>query len=109
MITLVLLVTVYMKLFMFSKYPYERAEKFNRAIRKLGVLQDNQTYMDQFRVLIGHIGNAMGYVRMIRSGGLNYCSNSIRFVPDLDDIVNFEQYAGELKQSLAEQTNVAAK
>lgn len=65
--------------------------------------------MDQFRVLISNIGNAMGYVRMIRSGGLNYCSNSIRFVPDLDDIVTFEQYAGELKQALSEQTNLAAK
>ena len=65
--------------------------------------------MDQFRVLISNIGNAMGYVRMIRSGGLNYCSNSIRFVPDLDDIVSFEQYAGELKTSLSEQTNLAAK
>jgi hypothetical protein len=42
--------------------------------------------------LISQIGNALGYVRMIRSGGLNYCSNTIRFVPDLDDIVNFEQY-----------------
>lgn len=65
--------------------------------------------MDQFRVLISNIGNAMGYVRMIRSGGLNYCSNSIRFVPDLDDIVSFEQYAGELKTSLSEQTNLSAK
>jgi WASH complex subunit 7 len=92
-----------------EKYPYERAEKFNRAIRKLGVLQDNQTYMDQFRVLISHIGNAIGYVRMIRSGGLNYCSNSIRFVPDLDDIVNFEQYTSELKMGLSEQTNLAAQ
>lgn len=91
------------------QYPYEKAEKFNRAIRKLGVLADNQTYMDQFRVLITNVGNAMGYVRMIRSGGLNYCSNSIRFVPDLDDIVGFEQYALELKQNLSEQTNLAAK
>ena len=70
-------------------------------------MADNQTYLDQFRLLISHIGNAMGYVRMIRSGGLNYCSNSIRFVPDLDDIVSFEKYASELK--CAEQTMTAAK
>ena len=92
-----------------QKYPYERAEKFNRSIRKLGVLQDNQTYLDQFRLLISHIGNAMGYVRMIRSGGLNFCSNSIRFVPDLDDIISFEQFSGELKTKLSDQTNGAAK
>ena len=33
----------------------------------------------------------MGYVRMIKAGGLHFVSNSIRFVPDLDDIPSFEQ------------------
>ena len=28
---------------------------------------------------------------MIKAGGLHFLSNSIRFVPDLDDIPNFEQ------------------
>jgi len=37
------------------------------------------------------LGNALGYVRMIRSGGLHSVSNSIRFVPDLEDIQNFEK------------------
>lgn len=91
------------------KYPYERAEKFNRGIRKLGVLADNQTYLDQFRLLISHIGNALGYVRMIRSGSLNFCSNSSRFVPDLDDIVSFGEYTSELKHKLSDETQVAAK
>ncbi len=59
--------------------------------------------------MISQIGNALGYVRMIRSGGLNYCSNTIRFVPDLDDIVNFEQYTSELKSKLSDQTVLAAK
>ena len=36
-------------------------------------------------------GNAMGYIRMIRSGGLHCCSSAIRFIPDLEDIVNFEE------------------
>ena len=36
----------------------------------------------------------MGYVRMIRSGGLHFVSNSIRFVPNMDkDVPNFEQTA----------------
>lgn len=91
------------------KYPYERAEKFNRTIRKLGVLADNQTYLDQFRLLISHIGNAMGYIRMIRSGGLNFCSNSIRFVPDLEDIITFEEFTNELKSKMSEQTLTSAK
>lgn len=78
-----------------QKYPFERADKFNRGIRKLGVTPDGRSYLDQFRQLISHIGNAMGYVRMIRSGGLHCCYKAIRFVPDLDDIVNFEELCTE--------------
>eukprot|EP01136_Pigoraptor_vietnamica_P005657 Opistho-1_new@37581 len=74
-----------------QKYPFERAEKFNKAIRKLGTTPDGMSYLDQFRMLITQIGNAMGYIRMIRSGGLHYCSDAIRFVPDIDDIVSFEE------------------
>uniref|UniRef100_H3CSF2 WASH complex subunit 4 n=1 Tax=Tetraodon nigroviridis TaxID=99883 RepID=H3CSF2_TETNG len=89
-----------------QKYPFERAEKFNRGIRKLGITPDGQSYLDQFRQLISHIGNAMGYVRMIRSGGLHCCSSAIRFVPDLEDIVNFEELVKE--EGLSEETRRAA-
>ncbi|CAH2277508.1 Hypothetical predicted protein [Pelobates cultripes] len=90
-----------------QKYPFERAEKFNRGIRKLGLTPDGQSYLDQFRQLISQIGNAMGYVRMIRSGGLHCCSNAIRFVPDLEDIVNFEELVKE--EGLSEETQKAAR
>lgn len=40
-----------------QKYPFERAEKFNKGIRKLGLTPDGHTYLDQFRVLISQIGN----------------------------------------------------
>ncbi|KAF4022605.1 hypothetical protein G4228_014463 [Cervus hanglu yarkandensis] len=89
------------------KYPFERAEKFNRGIRKLGITPEGQSYLDQFRQLISQIGNAMGYVRMIRSGGLHCSSNAIRFVPDLEDIVNFEELVKE--EGLAEETLKAAR
>lgn len=36
-------------------YPFERAEKFTKSIRKLGVVED-MTYLDQFRELITQIG-----------------------------------------------------
>nr|XP_006817005.1 PREDICTED: WASH complex subunit 7-like [Saccoglossus kowalevskii] len=81
-------------------YPFERADKFNRGIRKLGLTPDGQSYLDQFRTLISQIGNAMGYIRMIRSGGLHCCSNAIRFVPDLEDIVNFEELVTEENMSV---------
>ncbi|XP_062989484.1 WASH complex subunit 4 isoform X2 [Elgaria multicarinata webbii] len=89
------------------KYPFERAEKFNRGIRKLGISPDGQSYLDQFRQLISQIGNAMGYVRMIRSGGLHCCSSAIRFVPDLEDIVNFEELVKE--EGLSEETQKGAR
>ncbi|KAJ3596591.1 hypothetical protein NHX12_002996 [Muraenolepis orangiensis] len=89
-----------------QKYPFDRAEKFNRGIRKLGITPDGQSYLDQFRQLISQIGNAMGYVRMIRSGGLHCCSSAIRFVPDLEDIVNFEEMVKD--EGLSEETQKAA-
>jgi WASH complex subunit 7 len=39
-----------------QKYPFERASKFNKAIRKLGLMPDGATYLDQFRILISQIG-----------------------------------------------------
>jgi WASH complex subunit 7 len=32
---------------------------------------------------------------MVRSAGMHYCSNAIRFVPDLEDIKQFEHFAGK--------------
>ncbi|KAL5013534.1 hypothetical protein ScPMuIL_007804 [Solemya velum] len=78
-----------------QKYPFERADKFNKGIRKLGLTPDGESYLDQFRLLISQIGNAMGYIRMIRSGGLHCCSNAIRFIPDLEDIATFEDLCKE--------------
>ena len=52
-------------------------------------------------------GNPMGYVRMIRSGGLNTCSSSIRFVPDFENIISFEEYTR--KANLPTETISASK
>jgi len=90
-----------------NMYPYERADKFNREIRKLGVTDKGLTYLDQFRKLITEIGNAMGYIRMIRSGGMNFTSNAIKFVPDLQRIVKFEDLVG--KEKLSTETAEASK
>jgi len=46
-------------------------------------------------VFVSVAGNAMGYVRMIRSGGLHCCSNAIQFIPDLEDIDKFEEMVAE--------------
>ena len=51
-------------------------ETLPNPFRKLGLMPDGATYLDQFRILVSHVGNAMGYVRMIRSGGLRSVSDS---------------------------------
>jgi WASH complex subunit 7 len=78
-----------------SLYPYEHALKFVRDIRKLGVSEAGKTFLDQFRILITEIGNALGYVRMVRSASMYYCSEAVKFLPDIDDVINFEQHAGK--------------
>ena len=37
----------------------------------------------------------MAYIRMIRSGGLNMCSNAIRFLPDVTDVESFAEMLQE--------------
>jgi WASH complex subunit 7 len=68
-------------------YPYERSLKFVRDIRKLGVGETGKTFLDQFRILITEIGNALGYVRMVRSASMFYCSEAVKYLPDMDNII----------------------
>ena len=49
-------------------YPYERAAKFVKDIRRLGVSDSGRSFLDQFRVLITEIGNALGYVALTVMG-----------------------------------------
>lgn len=77
------------------QYGYQRAYEFTKDIRKLGVTNNGLTFLDQFRKLITEIGNALGYVRMVRSAGLHATSNAIKFLPDLTNIISFEKRCGD--------------
>ena len=77
-----------------SKYPYKRAEAFIKSIKRMGMTH-GMDFLGAFRKLVTEIGNALGYVRMIRSGGLRYCSNATAFIPDLSAQPNFEEHAKE--------------
>lgn len=90
-----------------NRYPYDRAVEFTKEIRKLGLTDQKQSSLDQFRTLLTEIGNAMGYIRMLRSGGFNFISNAIKFVPDLQEIVPFSDMAE--KEKLSFETQEAAK
>ncbi|XP_053612308.1 WASH complex subunit 4 [Plodia interpunctella] len=80
-----------------NMYAYKNAEKFNKGIKVLGLAEDGQSYLDLFRDLISQIGNAMGYVRMIRSGGRHCCSDATVFLPTLDIDKTFKELAEESK------------
>ncbi|CAH1392880.1 unnamed protein product [Nezara viridula] len=69
-----------------SLYPYERAEKFNKGISRLKISSEGLSYLDQYRILISQIGNALGYVRMIHSGGLHHSVASMSYFPCNDYI-----------------------
>ena len=78
------------------QYPYERAEKVAKAIKKLGTLKGNITFLDEFRQLITQFGNALGYVRMVRNASLKDNANLIKFIPKILEDLRFEDVCAEL-------------
>ncbi|VDK85426.1 unnamed protein product, partial [Onchocerca ochengi] len=86
-------------------YPISRAQGFSAAIRLLGVADD--LYLDKLRILITEIGNVMGYVRLVRSGGVEASIQSLGFLPNLDDIPSFESLA--VSANLSSESIDAAK
>eukprot|EP00388_Colpodella_angusta_P016881 GDKJ01041791.1.p2 GENE.GDKJ01041791.1~~GDKJ01041791.1.p2 ORF type:complete len:331 (+),score=85.00 GDKJ01041791.1:64-993(+) len=61
-------------------------------MKKLGVTEDGKTCLDQFRNLVAEIGNALGYMRMVRSGGLRSIAEAAVFIPALVDIPHLEKF-----------------
>ena len=49
----------------------------------------------------------MAYIRMVRSGGLHYCSNAINFLPELSDVLNIEDLVK--RENLSAETAQAAR
>lgn len=79
-----------------NMYPYERAENMNRNIKRLGTTGKGVTYLDRFRQLITAIGNALGYVRMIRSASLKDNANLFKYIPEIVQNIKFEDVARDL-------------
>lgn len=76
-------------------YPYERADNLSRNIKKLGMSPQGVSYLDMFRCLISQIGNALGYVRMVRSGAIHFTADASTFLPELDENLKFVFLAKE--------------
>jgi WASH complex subunit 7 len=62
-------------------YPFEHAEALYKEIKKLGTFDDGKNFCDKFRMLITEVGNALGFVRLLRSAQLNFCTKSIEYLP----------------------------
>jgi len=98
-----------------GRYPYDHAEALAKEIKRLGAFEDGKTFLDKFRILITTIGNALGFVRLMRSASINYCSKHIEFLPysitfnDSDEFGPDSFYEELAKQAnFSESTNTAA-
>ena len=69
-----------------TRYPFSRAEKLYKDIRKLGEARTDETVVDSFRKLITEVGNTMGYVRMVRAGGVHTAGETVQCLPDGPDV-----------------------
>jgi WASH complex subunit 7 len=48
----------------------------------MGSFEDGSNYLDKFRVLITQIGNALAFVRLLRSAALNVNSKCLEYLPN---------------------------
>lgn len=65
-----------------KQYPIDRAMQFHKEIKKLGQSGNGLSFLDEFRVLITEMGNALGLVRLVRVGGMKFASNATAFLQD---------------------------
>jgi WASH complex subunit 7 len=68
----------------------------NRNIKRLGTTGKGVTYLDRFRQLITAVGNALGYVRMIRSASLKDNAALFKYIPEIVQNIKFEDVARDL-------------
>jgi WASH complex subunit 7 len=80
-------------------WPFARAEKLVEDMKRIGMGADGKSVLDHFRVLITEIGNALGFVRMVKSGGGRFLNNAIGFVYDEDAALCFFSFAEEVQLS----------
>jgi len=83
-----------------GRYPFEHAEKFTKEVQKWGMIDKNTSFLDKLREHVGQMGNALGYVRMVRTAGMNQSSSAAQFLPDLDRIIDFEAAAKNVAEGL---------
>lgn len=78
-----------------DRYSFKKANKMCKTMRGLGSVE-GKSYLDKFREVITMIGNALGYVRLIRTASIKDSSSMINFIPKNLTEPNFEEYCNEM-------------
>jgi WASH complex subunit 7 len=78
-----------------DRYPYLKAHQMSKVFKGLGNVE-GVSYMDKFREVITMIGNALGYVRLIRTASIKDSSNMIKFIPEQIKEPKFAQFCQEM-------------
>jgi len=60
-------------------YTWNRALETAAVLRRLGTAGDGVPFLDKLRQVVTQIGNALGYVRAVRSAGMRTASNSLPY------------------------------
>jgi WASH complex subunit 7 len=77
-------------------YPYERAQHVYAQVKKMGKFEEEANYLDKFREIITHVGNSLGFIRLIRSASLHTESKNIEYLPNKSEIAEtFEEIANK--------------
>uniref|UniRef100_A0A0N5AK55 WASH complex subunit 7 n=1 Tax=Syphacia muris TaxID=451379 RepID=A0A0N5AK55_9BILA len=88
-------------------YSVKRAQRFNASVKDLGVSDEGYSFLDKFRVLITHIGNVMGYIRIVRSGSIEATSLSLSLLPNFEEVTPFSSIVSECSQCSAKTIETA--
>ena len=75
-------------------YPYDRAEDLGNDIKNLEKTTD-VTLIDKLRLLISQIGNALGFIRTIRTSLTDYNSQNLKFFSS--NISELEKYLNNIE------------
>jgi WASH complex subunit 7 len=63
------------------EYPAERAARLAADIRRLGSAPDGASFLDQYRGTVAELGNALGFVRLVRLGALRHANDAAACLP----------------------------
>jgi WASH complex subunit 7 len=65
-----------------NRFSYDRAEKLLNDIKNLSKGKDELTLIDKLRNIIAQMGNALGFIRTIRTALMEYNSQNLKFFGD---------------------------